>query len=134
MEPGRQLERARVERPAFEPRDLALLSDERRLGLAPAGSHEHAVPPEDHPAQPLLLTLQQTMHQLEDREDVAPAGEDAELAVERRAAPSAPVARRARPRRRLRASISARPARTRGPGPAAARRSDRPTPGAPGAP
>src|SRR5205823_897353 len=92
MEPGRQLERARVERPAFDPRDLALLSDERRLGLAPAGSHEHAVPPEDHAAQPLLLTFQQTMHQLEDREDVAPAGEDAELAVERRAAPSGGVA------------------------------------------
>src|SRR5438105_11405068 len=88
----RQFERARVERPLLDARDLAPLPDERRLELAPARSREHAFPAEGHAAQPLLLALQQAMQQREDREDVAPAGEDAELAVERRTALSGEVA------------------------------------------
>src|SRR2546425_2849643 len=78
-----QLERARVERSRLDARELALLSDERLLERAPPGSREHALPAEGHAAEPLLLALQQTMHELEDREDITAMGEDAERAGER---------------------------------------------------
>src|SRR2546427_13097471 len=66
--------------------------DEASRARAPPGSRNHALPAEGHAAEPLLLALQQTMHELEDGEDITAVGEDAELAVERRTARSGEIA------------------------------------------
>src|SRR2546427_11831460 len=65
--------------------------DEASRARAPPGSRNHALPAEGHAAEPLLLALQQTMHELEDGEDITAVGEDAERAVERRTARSGEV-------------------------------------------